>query len=305
MKKLLFLFLVTASFIANAQTDEELREVIRAEILEEQRQQEAKELLEYRKEKIRREEEARIKAEKDSAKNELLAKQQQEVATIDNSSTELHKNVKRRIRGWAIGINIGPNFALGDYASKNKDFFAGTGFATNLHNYIHFGKLGGIFIGLGYETNAFKELDFEDRLESSLQPGVTIHSTGSVPYKNYTMQVGGVIRKLGTGSSFVFRPYVGLNIINGADYTVALNTGNSLETISAVQKTATMFMVGSAIELGAHIGKFSDITLGLDARFAFGNIPWEVSSTVTPTEFGWDNITPIRLALVAGYRFHL
>lgn len=303
---LVFSYSVLSSNFTYAQSDEELREQIRKEILEEQKLEEEKELLEYRKAKIRREEEARIEAEKAVLKERLLKKEE----PIDSKPKKEESNTKetylqKRLNGWAISVHIGPNFGLGDYAkTSGNGWYAGVGLAAQINNYVHFGKVGGIFIGLGYDSNRLNERAYLEGVKSAVGQGVSV-SLSSIPHQHYSILFGGSIRAMGKGAAFYFRPHVGLNLSNVSDYSVVLRDGTQTATVNYKGKTTTRFAFGANFELAVQVTKSSDIIIGIGTNMSFGSVAWEISATGEQTQFGSSDFDPVRLTSVFGYRFHL
>lgn len=302
---MILMFCVNSDLLA--QTDEELREEIRNEILEEQRLSEEKELLEYRKAKIRREEEARIEAEKAALKENLLKKAEPTEPKPKKEVSDKETYLEKRLYGWAISVHVGPGFGVGDYGKTDGNgWYAGVGPTVQLTNYIHFGKYIGIFIGLSYEYNILQESALErDLLLAGAPDGIQFSITNSTPHSHYSAMFGPSIRFMGKSASVQIRPHLGLSVSNATDYTMRVTDANTASTLSYKGKTTTRLAFGAAFELAGHVSKSSDIVVALISNNAIGSVPWEISSTTAPTQFGSSEYDPLRLALLFGYRFHL
>lgn len=305
MKKLLpiiigLIFCATSLFAQ--QTDEELREEIRKEVREEIRKQEEIKTLEQRKAKIREEEMAREKL-KTQIREEEMAREKN---TTEKKAQDSRN--ARRLKGWSISAHFGANFPLGKLVSQNlsSGHFATTGIAVSLNNSIQFTKVIGLHLGLGYDKNPVDGVGISEAIRKDQNLPSDVEFRGrTVPFEQYTVRLGPVIRALGSVMAFHFRPYIGINIINGGSYFVDLYQGNYLGTVSLTRKTTGAFLTGTAIDFSFHVAKHSDIVVGLELNMVWRSVFYEVRSSSGTTSFGSEDMELIRLAPMIGYRFHL
>ena len=283
--------LLATGTMANAQTtDEALREEIRKEVREELQKQEEQQQLEAKKAKIRAEE---------------LEREQR---TLDQKA-KAERNAKRH-SGWNVSAHFGGNFPLGKMASTNINtgHFATTGFAAVLNNTIMFGKVMGLHIGVGYEHNPVSGFDISKGIsDASDVPNDWTMRYYTDPFEQITVRIGPVVRVLGRNVSYQFRPYAGLNVINGGNYAVEVINGNNVlvELIEVKRKSTSAFLFGATNELSIHIKKRSDIVIGIELNLTFRSMFYETTSLTQPTVFGSEDMELIRLAPTIGYRFHL
>lgn len=301
-----FLIFICLSFSATAQTEDELREKIRQEVREELRQ-----------EKIRKDEielqRLLMEREEQIVKNRLILEQQireeeMKKAKRDDAKPKDSDRNSRRLTGWNISAHFGPNIPLGRFSSKagSDGHFAALGAAVAVNNGIQFGRVMGINVGFGFDYNPIDEYAIMEALRSStnIPQGVNL-SIGSKSWKQYTVQVGPVIRAIGHSVSFRFVPYIGINVIDGGDYSITLSDLGVLERVSANYNTSTAFLVGTDLEFGVHLGRSSDLTFGLHLNMSWRKVGYMVTSTSEAPQHGWEEMELIRLAPMIGYRFNL
>lgn len=292
---------------ALAQTDEELREEIRKEVREELRKHEEAKALEERKARIRKEELLLEREREQKLEDERRLTKRAEEAKIEKKPVD--DKLVRRLNGWSISAHFGPNFPLGKFGSDNVNdgHFAALGYEVSLNNTIHFGNVMGIHIGLGYERNPMDDAGLVDALRKATDaPSNVIFNANTKAFDLYTVRVGPVIRAIGRGAAFHFRPYIGVNFINGGSYNIDIRQdGASLGTVYLERKTTTAFFGGAAIDLSIHAGRSSDIVFGLELNMTWRSMFYEYYSTVEAPKYGSEDMELIRLIPMIGYRFHL
>lgn len=293
---------------ALAQTDEELREEIRKEVREELRKHEEAKALEERKARIRKEELLLEREREQKLEDERRLAKRAEEAKIEKKPVD--DKLVRRLSGWSISAHFGPNVPLGRLAMKDykTGYFGALGIAATLNNTIQFGKVMGIHIGLGYDSTPIDGYGYakavSDQNQLSAEDEIRYET---VQFAQYTVRVGPVVRAMGRGAAFHFRPYIGLNVITGGEYAYGLYRGGTYSgSYSLVYKTTSAFLVGTALDLSIHVGRSSDIVVGVELNMVWRDIFFEQSGSLLPqTTFKSEQGEFIRLAPMIGYRFHL
>jgi hypothetical protein len=299
---LLFLGMVSTQ----AQTDEQLREEIRKEVKEELRRETIRQE-EMERERLRLEQEKQAEIDRLMAERIELRKKE-DAARVPEVNERAEANKKRRKYGWSISAQVGPNFPLGKLANTKRGtgHFGKTGVAFTLNNTIMFGNVMGVQVGFGYDSSPFDDyaLSQEMRYAYGNPPGFSFTVRG-VPFENYSVRGGPVIRALGGGVAFHFRPYIGLNIMTGGSATLTVSNGSEQMKQSLVRKQESSFLAGVAWDLSFHVAKHSDLVLGLDLMMSWFSNFVEERVTGEDTRFGQENMELLRLAPTLGYRFHL
>lgn len=282
--------LLATGTMANAQTtDEDLREEIRKEVREELQKQEEQKKMEAKKAKMRAEE---------------LEREQR---TLDEKAKS-ERNAKRH-SGWSISAHVGPNLPLGRLASRDfkTGYFGTVGYAATLNNTIMFGKMVGVHLGLGYDTTPIDGEAWarEHMTQNEWGSDVSLYYDSS-PFEQITVRFGPVIRAMGKAAAFHFRPYAGINVITGGQFSYVKYQNAEVDDYRIVYKTTSAFLVGTALDLSIHIGKRSDIVVSTELNMVWRDIFFEQSDSVLGTTvFKSEAGEFIRLSPMIGYRFHL
>ena len=314
MKRSTLLIALLMPLFSIGQTDEELRQQIRKEILEEQRLKEEKELLEYRKAKIRREEEARIQAEKDSIQQVLIEKskkrQSEQAPNVKpsrqkNQEEDLERMTSKRIDGWSVMVSGGASFPLGEYALSNSSgYYAKTGGYVALDNYWHFGRVMGLNLGVSYDNNGFNGYKFRTDNIGQTPQGLNTRES-SRGYKNTSFRFGPNIRYLGRNGSLYFAPFAGLAVHQGAYYYFWVSDGSNAGEVRMQGKQSTHFITGANLDGVIHFGGRVDLSIGAGFVYGKARVVYVLSGTGSPTQNVTENYDVIRLYPRIGFRFHL